>query len=313
MSVLNDDFRLGIKCILNISLRLENMERTIAIITTYYPKSEHLGNIITISKQVDLIIVCDNSPNDNYELFKNINNLRYVFWNQNLGLSTSFNNILKDKKYGWSNNDNIVFFDQDSFIPENHIMSLVSDYESLEKEGLSIGCVGPFFFNKSMGKIEIPKLYETISTSVIRVKSIITSSMLCKYGKLQEIGFWNEKLFLDMADWDLCWRLIEKGYFCYMSRKSIMEHSVGEGKKKVLFFNLRVGKPFREYYQTRDCLYLLQEKYVPWNFRLRFMAMILVRPLLHILFLDVPRERARYIYLGIRDFCKNKHGEIPAN
>ena len=286
------------------------MERKIAIITVYYPKCEHINNIVSISQQVDLVIVCDNSPYDNFDLFKSISNLRYCFWNKNLGLSASFNNVLKDESFEWSNSDNIIFFDQDSYIPDNHISSMVKDYDDLEQKGFNVGCIGPFFFNKSMGKVESPKLYEDVGNSIVKVKSIITSSMLCKYGKIKEISFWNENLFLDMADWDLCWRFIEKGYFCYMSPNSIMEHSVGEGNKRVLFFNLRIGKPFREYYQTRDCLYLFLERYVPWNFRVRFVAMILIRPILHILFLNSPKERFTYIMKGIRDFCLNRHGEI---
>ena len=29
---------------------------------------------------------------------------------------------------------------------------------------------------------------------------------------LKDISFWNEQIFLDMADWDFCWRLKEKKY-----------------------------------------------------------------------------------------------------
>lgn len=286
------------------------MSRTIGIVTVFHPSIKHIDNIKLISEQVDLLIISDNSPTKNSELFKLFKNVVYRFWNRNLGLSSSFNRILTDESFGWKDSDNIIFFDQDSIIPTGHIRSLIIDYEYLENKGLSVGCIGPVFINQSIGTTEIPTLNEKIDKNILKVKGIITSSMLCKYENLRLISFWNEKLFLDMADWDLCWRLIEKQKYCYMSSNSIMKHSVGEGKKSILFFNLRIGKPFREYYQTRDCMYLMGERYLPWNFRLRFIIRILFRPIVHIVFLDNSFKRAKYIFLGIKDFFLKKRGEI---
>lgn len=287
------------------------MTRVSAIVTTYYPTIKHLNNIKRIASQINRIFICDNSPRCNIELFSEIDNLEYCFWNANLGLSIGFNRILKDEKYSWLDDDYIVFFDQDTVIPENHIMSLVNDYESLTKEGYRVGCIGPVFFNESMQKTEIPKLKKKINDNIIEVRSNITSSMLCRYDHLKTIDFWNEEIFLDMADWDICWRFKRYNMKCFMSHSSIINHTVGEGRKKILgFYYLRIAKPFREYYQIRDCLYLFWKDYIPWNFRVRFLIRLTVRNVLHILFLDNPKLRIKYILKGFNDYFHGVHGEI---
>ncbi len=189
---------------------------------------------------------------------------------------------------------------------------MINEYTELEKSGEKIGCIGPIYYNTSNEKLEIPRLKKSISDSAMKVKSIITTSMLVQYKNIREIGFWNENVFLDMADWDLCWRMGRYGFGCYLSSESILTHSVGIGKKKLGLFELRVGKPFREYYETRDCLYLLKEKYVPFKYRLRFHAMLTIRPLLHIIFLDNKEERKYYIKLGVKHFKENIHGALRA-
>ena len=130
--------------------------------------------------------------------------------------------------------------------------------------------------------------------------------MLCRYSTLKDIGFWNENLFLDMADWDLCWRMMEKDYLCCMTSKTILHHSVGTGEKKLGPISLRTGAAFREYYQTRDSLYLLQENYVPLKFKMRFIANVTIRPIVHLRLYEDRRKRLHYIASGYKDFFKNK-------
>lgn len=286
------------------------MENIMAIITTYYPNQTHVENVKRIAAQVDSVIVFDNSRKENKMLFTDISNCRYQCEERNLGLSVAFNKVLCNPVYNWSNDDFIIFFDQDSKIDKDHISKLVEEYCLLEKLGYKIGCLGPVFFNNSNQRLEVPKIKENITEHNMKVGSNITSSLLCRYHVLKTVGFWNEKIFLDMADWDICWRMINKGFLCCMTDRTVLNHSVGEGEKKIGPIKLRVGKPFREYYQTRDCLYLLKEKYVPFKMKLRFIAMITVRPVIHVLFLDEARLRMEYIKKGLRDYKSKIYGEV---
>lgn len=282
-----------------------------ALITVFHPAEDVKQNISKIAQQVDRAFICDNSPSPNHTLFESLEkefSAQYFFFGENLGLSRAFNRVLKNPEYGWEDHDFIFFFDQDSVIGEQHVDALAAVYERVRKAGHEIGCLGPVYFNTSSGTVEVPRMKKAVLDDTYAVSSIITSSMLCSYGNLRETGFWNEAVFLDMADWDLCWRLQKAGKLCCLTEAVVLRHSLGKGEKKIGPLRLRVGAPVREYYQIRDCLYLLREEYTPVKYRVRFLAMIAVRSPLHLLFLENRAERARYILKGLADYRANKHG-----
>ncbi|MBQ9263677.1 MAG: glycosyltransferase [Clostridia bacterium] len=287
------------------------MSHITAIVSLYHPSATHADHAALLAAQADRLILCDNSPDSHEALFSFLGDKAHYLPNrQNLGLSAAFNRVLKDERFAWQDDDFVIFFDQDSVVPEGHIEKLVDTYNRLAAQGHDLGCLGPVYFNTSNQREEVPIQKEMIDGENMQVSSIITTSMLCKYGALKQIGFWNEEVFLDMADWDVCWRFTAAGKEIILSYVSVLRHSVGEGKKKVGPIELRVGRPFREYYQTRDCLYLLKKKYVPFKFKARFVAMVTVRPILHVLFLEEKKQRLHYMLKGIHDYKKGFRGAL---
>ena len=280
-----------------------------ALISLYNPTEKNIENIYSISQQVDKIFLCDNSSKNNNYLSNKIQNSKYIFFNENKGLSKAFNFILKDKNNFFLDEDFIIFFDQDSKITDNFITKLIYQYNKV-KTYKNIGCIGPVYYNQSNNTVETPRKKIKITESCYSVTNIITSSMLSKYGDLKEIGFWNEDMFLDLADWDICLRFLKVGKICCLTDAVSLTHRLGLGEKKIFFLKLRVGSPFREYYQTRDCLYLLKKNYLPIKIRIRCLEIVTIRAILHLLFLDNFTERFFYIRKGYVDFIKNKHGAL---
>ena len=285
------------------------MIKVVALVTLYNPDKDVVDNLQILGGQVEQMILCDNSMNDNAQMFRGLTKSIYTTQHKNLGLTGAFNSILKDSTYNWEDDDIVVFFDQDSRISEGYISSLYDEYQKIEAKVENLGCLGPIFYNTSNGQVERPRQRKTITADTYIVSNTITSSLMTRYKNLKKIGFWNENVFLDMADWDLCWRMEEAGLLCCMTEKVTLHHSVGNGEKRVGPVKLRVGQPFREYYQTRDALYLLQEEYVPLKLRLRLIANITIRPLVHFLFLNDKALRMKYIKRGICDYRKGIHGE----
>lgn len=277
-------------------------KRLIAIVTLFHPRDVHVDNIEKIADQVDELLLCDNSPYDNENMFKKYRNITYFFWNKNKGLSQAFNSVLLDGGVGWRKDDYVIFFDQDTDIPKGHIHDLVNEYEKLKAKNFNIGCIGPIYYNTSGNRMEIPKIKKKISERSLSVESIITTSMLCKYGDLENIGFWNEKIFLDLADWDICFRFIQHNFLCCMSFASIVRHSVGEDEKRIGRIRIRVWNPIREYYQLRDGRYLFHEKYAPLKYKIYYILRIMFISPLHIFFLGDKRARIYYMKKGLKDY-----------
>ena len=286
-----------------------------ALITVYYPAAGVVDHVRSIASQVDAVYICDNSPVSNEKLFDNIakGNVQYKGFQKNVGLSCAFNRVLKDSQIPWHDDDYIFFFDQDSVIAENHISQMISVYESLQRQGFNVGCLGPAYFNTSSNTLEMPKAKKELMDKTYSVSSIITSSMLCNYRNLHCIDFFNEHVFLDMADWDLCWRIQQAGQLCCITESVVFRHSVGSGEKKIGLLKLRVGQPFREYYQIRESLYLFGKSYTPLKYKIRFLAMLFIRSPLHVLFLDQRKQRAQYIIRGLMDFIRNKEGSLESS
>lgn len=284
-------------------------EKKIALVTVFNPDQHMVDNIIQISQQVDWIGIADNSKIDNSELFAGILNCRYQANQKNLGLSRAFNLFLQDIKYVWNENDIIIFFDQDSWIEQDYIQQLIKTYKYVEKNFPMLGCMGPIFYNASNDTLERPKIKTKIMENNYRVDNVITSSMITRYRNLHAINFWNEELFLDFADWDLCWRMQQKGMITVITTAVVLHHVVGCGGKKVGIFRLRIGQPLREYYETRDAYYLLEKQYVPLKMRLRLLGNVIIRPMVHYLFLDNRKERYLYVKQGRKDYKKRIHGQ----
>lgn len=285
------------------------MSETHALVTLYNPSEKEFNNCRILSQQVDTVILCDNSQESHETVFQNEKNIIYITKNENLGLGAAFNVALKNDTYGWKDDDLIIFFDQDSQIGEGYIQALQDEYRKIETLIPNLGCLGPVFYNTSNGRMERPRQKKNITDETYEVSNTITSSLMMRYGNLKRIDFWNEKVFLDLADWDLCWRMQKAGMVCCMTEKVVLHHSVGNGEKKVGPIKLRVGQPFREYYQTRDALYLLQENYVPLKMRLRLIANVTIRPVVHYLMLDDKKSRMKFIRRGINDYKKGVRGE----
>lgn len=281
----------------------------IGIVTLYNPDVSVVSNIQTIIPQVDKLYLSDNSPRENREMFSGFDKVEYYFNNGNLALSGAFNRILNSSTIKWSDEDYIIFFDQDSSIEKGHINRLIERFDRLSNRGIKVGCLGPIFFNRSTNQLAIPRIKKQISEYDYIVKSLITSSMVSKYGILKNVGFWNEDVFLDMADWDLCWRIRNKGYECIETKIVVLNHAVGTGVKKVGKITLGKTSKVREYYQTRNYLYLLNKNYVPIKYKLEFIRNLTIRPILHYLFLDNGKKRMRYIKDGIRDYKRGYFGE----
>lgn len=285
------------------------MAKLYALVTLYNPGKAEADNCRMLAKQVDTVILCDNSKKTNELEFCDEENVIYTTQKKNLGLCGAFNAALKEQDIMWEDDDIIVFFDQDSRIGDGYIKALHDEYCKIEKIIPNLGCLGPIFYNTSNGKVESPRQRKAITADTYSVCNTITSSLMTRYKNLKEIGFWNENVFLDMADWDLCWRMEKAGLLCCMTEKVTLHHSVGNGEKKAGPIKLRVGQPFREYYQTRDALYLLQEKYVPIKMKLRLIANVTIRPIAHCILLNDKMLRMKYIKRGVCDYKKGIHGE----
>lgn len=278
-----------------------------ALVTMFFPDEKVLQNIKMLSSQVDCVILCDNTPNaDNQNIFTGIKNCSYIANKTNYGLSKAFNIALRSRNF--NEEDYILFFDQDSRICEKYVEILVRHFEYINSRN-DIGCIGPQYIDTNSKKVISPKKIETLSDNCYTVSSMITSGLLTRFSVLKKIQFWNESIFLDMADWDICWRMMANGFKIVLCNEITLTHTLGKGIKKIGMFNLRINHPVREYYQIRDSIKIFWKKYVPLKYKLRFLCMWIFMPFVYIAFLPDKRTRIRYVCKAFSDGIKGLDGK----
>ncbi|WP_027727492.1 glycosyltransferase [Treponema sp. C6A8] len=209
---------------------MENISINIAVIIVIYNPIDFgikkiLQNITSYKEYCDKLYIVDNSPADNSLLFSNLSNSVYLL-NSNKGGIAGAQNLgceaaLKDG-YQWA-----MTMDQDSFFEDMQIQTyiqLVNKYINTTNDAASFApriidlneskywthllrkhILGPL--KRKLLHISLESLPEiTFPTEVIASANIINLPVWEKVGKF------DEQLFIEQVDYDMCHNLIKNGY-----------------------------------------------------------------------------------------------------
>ena len=169
-----------------------------ACVVLYNPEDEIFENISSYISNVDLLYIVDNSTTHNQKLIEKLlntfTNIEYINNNDNLGIATALNigcNKALVNGYDW-----ILTMDQDSkFINFPHYLHCL---ETLEESNNIAILSANTNYNKEM---KIP----TQAICDFEEKfSAITSANLLNLKLFEQIGKFEDKLFIDLVDYDYC-------------------------------------------------------------------------------------------------------------
>lgn len=229
------------------------MKNIMGIIVTYNPDIELLNsNILSVINQLSCIYLVDNAS-------ANIDALI------DLCLKLDINLIKFDKNYGVAyalnqglmiaeneNFDYVLTLDQDSISPANLVHELKKSFDLNSKFAI----IGPQIYD--INKNDKIKLFN----ETVYVNQIITSGNLVDVKKALLIGGFNNELFIDCVDFDICWNLKKNGFLIGKNMNVFLQHAIGNrSKKRVLFHDIYVlnHNSQRVYYMTRNKIYLLRK------------------------------------------------------
>ncbi|MDD2358071.1 MAG: hypothetical protein PHX13_09210 [Thiovulaceae bacterium] len=268
--------------------------------------SSFMGNISELSKKYRLYVY-DNSK----EGLKIENESIYYFHDKdNGGLAKGINHCLNIAIEDQINY--IVYFDQDSKIDISLISNLFNSYIKYKKKYTNILLLGPQPIMSDGGIYPI-KLSQKIEDDLYLATEIITSGMTFEPLNIKAIGGFDEDLFLDMIDFELCWRAKEEGFLVVVDRNIKMGHEVGINTIKLPFKVLPISSPIRNYYQMRNVLYLALYKHKKSKLTiLYYILRRLMNITLNLLFVDNKILRLKYNYLAIKDAINKNMGKFKS-
>ena len=228
--------------------------QSLAGIVLYQPDTKKLKrNIDAIIQQVAAVIIVDNASSNRIEideLLKKYHRIVYIRNAENAGIAKALNQIVdKADEMGaeW-----VVTLDQDSECKSG----IVKAYEDVLSKYENVGIVTSVFEDRNA------KLDHDAEGDSQEVSFCITSASFTNVKAIKKVGGFDEKMFIDMVDYDFCYALRRQGYHIIRVNTVGFVHEVGESReisflgKKIIVFN---HSALRKYYWVRNSVYLTRK------------------------------------------------------
>lgn len=262
-----------------------------AVVVLYNPTFEVITNIETYKKDVDYVICVDNTDNNDFESY--CSDITYIPLYDNKGIAVALNiGVKKAESYGC---DWVLTMDQDSSFA-NNIIEIYRTY--LPKMPHDVKMLVPsYVFSRAR---QLPK-------KDCYIKFAMQSAAMIDISIFQEVGYFMEKLFIDVVDYEFCLRLIKRDFKILQIAKAKLNHSPANTKIISVFgFKIAYGYDscIRYYYQARNLLY------IGCKYRQLYLFFILFYKLAKILFLFENKIKyLKFFSMGVFDVYRNKFGK----
>jgi rhamnosyltransferase len=220
-----------------------------AVVVLYRPDPGVLDNIAAVAGQVARVFAVDNTedPDPSFlERLRGFANLEYASMGGNEGIAAALNTGIERAEadgFRW-----VVTLDQDSR-PAPDMVALLAGCASGLPASPTIGLVSPFHV---MFKREMPQP----DAEPMPLLTAMMSGDLLSVDSWEAAGRFDEALFIDQVDHDLCLRMARLGMLVIECRQAHIEHALGRVTLHRWPVRARVSNhsPLRRYYITRNRL-----------------------------------------------------------
>jgi len=229
--------------------------RPVAVVTAYRAPDDLVGRIRALSAQVGKVVVVDDGSHSLGRLDLDGPDVVTIELGENVGIAAALNvGLDKARELGATH---VVTMDQDSELPDGYVAEALLHLERLHAQGRRPAAVSPARFGEFL-----------VSTTpgTPHPRDPIQSGQVVPISVFDEVGGFDERLFIDGVDTEFTLRARGAGYEFWVLPGSDMDHSLGEkipvmlfGKHLTLFGKKRnhyYHAPFRTYYAVRNGLVL---------------------------------------------------------
>lgn len=275
-----------------------------SVVVWFNPDGSAVENVAAYSSLCEKIYIVDNSETDNSALAKKIQNAVYLPNFKNLGIAQALNvgcgNAVRDG-FEWC-----MTMDQDSSWEISVLQDFLTELQKMNDE--KIASFAPVHSNEVKSVVGEIKHNAAKKNSVAYVfqDKVMTSGNIINLSVWQQVGKFNEDLFIDEVDHEFCYRLLENGYKICEFKDILMRHTLGCVKKTILPRPCK-HSGVRLFYIFRNMLYI-KSRY-PAFFRKngykKYMVSAVIQKIFELKFSDLA-----YMAKGISACKKNIFGSF---
>lgn len=223
-----------------------------AVVVAYHPDRDFEARLRVILPQVQSLLVVDNTPagqrEDRIDVPVSTGRQSCLIENSdNVGVAAALNQGLeyaRQQGFEW-----LLTLDQDSVCYADSVETLLAvRYARVPSPAV----IGGNYLDPRNGATKV----QAAAGGWLDQKTVITSGCLVDVRFAQAIGGFRADYFIDQLDHEFCLRVRAHGGQVVISRKPVMEHSVGEtgGAWLPLLGRLPNHPPLRKYYVARNSL-----------------------------------------------------------
>ena len=263
--------------------------KVLAGIVLYNPETGRLQeNIDAIYQQVDTVLLIENgSSNTNYKKhLKRYDNLLWIDNHASKGIAYALNQICG---YAYSHGyDWALTLDQDSVV----VPGMVETYKTIAND--RIGILGCKIEDRNY-KDPHQEGYE----GTFEVPWVITSASFTNTKAWLESGGFDNDMFIDFVDTDICYSMKKAGYKIMATFHTKLYQEIGVGTYFInhrLFGELTITNhpPIRKYFAVRNAIYIHKKyDFVTSTKVLRFV----IKRIIAILFYEKQKIRKTYMII----------------
>lgn len=277
-----------------------------ALVTAYKPDAGFVSRFQPLLPLCGAVVVIDNTPGGHrFDLPAGFVVLQR---GENAGLARALNDgLARARELGA---DEVVLFDQDS-TPTPELIGRLSAalIQGIAQFGPKC-CVAPTHLDDGVPQTAAPPRpgAAPMGHNLSPVTCLPTSGMTFALRGLGDGDVFSPEFFLDLVDFEWCWRLGHHGWTFLRATDITMFHRLGLAQRKFLGLTHHVPAPYRHYFQVRDTLKLTFRGYVPTYAKVRLIGILPLKALVYPFILDHGLERLTWMLRGVRDCVRGVEG-----
>jgi rhamnosyltransferase len=271
-----------------------------AVTVTFNPVLSDLRDFITrVIPQVGQLVIVDNGSTLDVEqaLPASTDSVHIIKLPQNQGLAAAQNVGIE-----WAMSagaQHLIFFDQDSNPKEDMVATLLNGLHTLEKQGIAVGAVGPYFLDvRKFPDVDEVNL-SSVAQSNLSQQTLIASGSLISLKVLEQVGPMVQELFIDYVDLEWCLRANALGYEHFKIADAYMTHAIGGEPIQFLGKFWPSHNPVRHYFMFRNAIWLYKKTWVPIRWKLIDGLKLIRKFIFYALFAKPRWEHIRMMGRGI--------------